>query len=218
MRPKPITARKESAEKSLRMIRHPRSDSPVTAGDPGVEEGVETPGEVRMNSFVRTAVRGKVRAFTLPALLGAAALSLTLIGPVSAAANIGRFTVTTPFTDTVFDDCAGLAGTLAGTDVLTGQTVATGVGFHFEGTATDTLTITLSDGSYAPAQSVDHMSFNAGPGGTVFTTAHVDSLTFYSAAGQVLYSETFRAVEHYSIASDGVVRIQFEIGRLTGGC
>jgi len=62
------------------------------------------------------------------------------------------------------------------------------------------------------------MSFNTGSGGTVFTTAHVDSLTFYSAAGQVLYSETFHAVEHYSIASDGVVRIQFEIERLTGGC
>jgi hypothetical protein len=188
-------------------------------GDTGVEQRVETQGEVLMNSFDRKVVRRKVRAFTLSILCGATALSLALVAPVyAAAANISRFTVTTPFTDTLFDDCTGLAGTLAGTDVVTGQTVATGTGFHFEGTQTDTLVITLSDGSYAPAQSLDHLSFNADAGVTVFTTAHVDSLTFYSADGQVLYSETFRLVEHNTITRDDVVRVEFEIGHLSGGC
>ena len=186
---------------------------------PASKQGVETPGEQQMTSFDRAAVRRKAGALTLPALLGAVALSLALVAPVSAAASISRFTVTTPFSDTIpIDECFGLAGTLAGTDVVTGQTVATDKGFHFEGTQIDTLVITLSDGSYAPAQSLDHLSFNTGPGVTVFSTAHVDSLTFYSAGGQPLYSQTLRLVEHYTITSGDVVRVRFEIGHFSGGC
>jgi len=154
----------------------------------------------------------------LAAFLGAAALSLALVAPASAAAIVSRFTVTTQFTDTATDDCRGVTGTLAGTDVLSGQTVATDQGFHFDGTDSATLTFTFSDGSYAFAQSLDHLSFTAGAGVTVFTTAHVDSVHVYTADGQFLWTATLRQAEHFTVTSDGVVRVQFAIGHLTGGC
>jgi hypothetical protein len=99
----------------------------------------------------------------MAAMLGGVALSLALVAPASAVANVGRFTETTVFTDTATDDCRGVTGTLAGTDVLTYQTVDTDQGSHFEGTDAATLTFTFTDGSYATAQSVDHLSFESRP-------------------------------------------------------
>jgi hypothetical protein len=154
----------------------------------------------------------------LAPLLCAAALSLALVAPASAAATVGRFTETTQFTDTAADDCTGATGTLAGTDVLSYQTVETTEGFHFEGTDAATLEFTFTDGSYGTAQSLDHLSFNAGSGVTVFTTAHVDTVNVYAADGQFLWTATFRQAEHFTVTSDGVVRVQFEIGHLMGGC
>ena len=154
----------------------------------------------------------------MAAMLGAAALSLALVAPASAAATVGRFTVTTVFTDAATDDCRGVAGTLAGTDVLRYQTVETGQGLHFEGTDATTLTFSFNDGSYATAESLNHLSFNAGSGVTVSTTAHVDTVNVYAADGQFLWTATLRQVEHFTVTSDGVVRVQFEIGHLTGGC
>jgi hypothetical protein len=154
----------------------------------------------------------------MAAILGGAALSLALVAPASAVANVGRFTETTVFTDAATDDCRGVTGTLTGTDVLSYQTVETSQGFHFEGTDAATLTFAFTDGSYATAQSLDHLSFNAGSGVTVSTTAHVDTVNVYAADGQILWTATLRQAEHFTITSDGVVRVQFELGHLTGGC
>ena len=154
----------------------------------------------------------------IAALLGAAALSLALVAPAAAASTVGRFTLTTVFTDAATDDCRGVTGTLAGTDTLNYQTVDTGQGQHFVGTDAVTLTFTFTDGSYATAQSLDHLTFNAGSGVTVFTTAHVDTVNVYAPEGQFLWTATLRQAEHFTVTSDGVVRVQFEIGHLSGGC
>ena len=154
----------------------------------------------------------------MAAMLGAAALSLAMVAPASAAAIVGRFTVTTACTDAATDDCRGVTGTLAGTDVLNYQTVETGRGPHFAGTDAVTLTFAFTDGSYATAQSLDHLTFNTGSGVTVFTTAHVDTVNVYAADGQFLWTATLRQAEHFTVTSDGVVGVQFEIGHLTGGC
>ena len=154
----------------------------------------------------------------MAAVLGAAALSLALVAPASAAATVGRFTVTTVFTDAATDDCRGVAGTLAGTDVLSYQIVGTGQGLHFEGTDATTLAFTFIDGSHATAESLNHLSLNAGSRVTVSTTAHVDTVNVYEADGQFLWTATLRQAEHFTVTSDGVIRVQFEIGHLTGGC
>jgi hypothetical protein len=186
---------------------------------------------VTREQFRPTLVRGQGHALRLSAtllaivprrrmaaMLGAAALSLALVASAAAAATVGRFTETTVFTDAATDDCRGVTGTLVGTDVLSYQTVETGQGLHFEGTDATTLAFTFSDGSYATAQSVDHLSFNTGSGVTVFTTAHVDTANVYAADGQFLWTATLRQAEHFTVTSDGVIRVQFEIGHLTGGC
>ena len=154
----------------------------------------------------------------IAALLGAAALSLGLLAPAAAASTVGRFTVTTVFTDAATDDCRGVTGTLAGTDTLIYQTVDAGQGQHFVGTDAVTLTFSFTDGSYATAQSLDHLTVNTGSGVTVFTTAHVDTVNVYAADGQFLWTATLRQAEHSTVTSDGVVRVEFEIGHLTGGC
>jgi hypothetical protein len=184
-------------------------------------EPVQVLAAVRM---AVTAVRGRVPARALAvrvaaiipgrrlaALLGAAAVSVALAGPASAAATVGRFTVTNSGPPiAISDDCRGVTGTLAGTDVLDYQVVDTGTTFHFEGTDSSTdLLFTFSDGSYGTGGFVDRLSFNAGPGATEFTNAHSDSATLYTADGQLLYSLTFRLVEHFTVAGN-VVRVEFE--------
>lgn len=154
----------------------------------------------------------------MAAMLGAAALSLALVAPSAAAATVGRFTTTTVFTDPATDDCRGVTGTLVGTDTLSYQTVDTGHGQHFVGTDAVTLTFSFTDGSYATAQSLDHLTVNTGSGVTVFTTAHVDTVNVYAADGQFVWTATLRQAEHFTITADGVVRVQFELGHLTGGC
>jgi hypothetical protein len=163
-------------------------------------------------------IRAIVPRRRMAAMLGAAALLLALVAPSASAATVGRFTVTTVFTDAVTDDCRGVTGTLVGTDVLSFQTVETGQGEHFVGTDADTVAFTFTDGSYATAQSLDHLTFNSGSGVTVFTTAHVDTVNVYAADGQFLWTATLRQAEHFTVTSDGVVRVQFEIGHLSGGC
>ena len=136
-------------------------------------------------------------------------------------ATVTRDTVTTPIFETGLpDDCRpGLTGTIVGTDVVDYQSVETAGHFHITLTDTGTARIDWSDGSYSIVGSVDHLSFNTGPGTTVFNTAHQDSGSTYSADGVFLVKLTFHIVEHVTV-TDGVVRTEFAIGRLHvfGGC
>ena len=162
-----------------------------------------------MNSFVRTAVQGM-----LPALLGAAALSLAWIAPVSAAAIVTRDSVTTPIYNTGLpDDCrAGHHGDDRRDGRLRYQIVETAAGFHREGTFTDTGRIDWSDGSYSIIESIDHLTRNIGPGADVRTVAHEDSGNTYTADGVFLFRDTLHAVDRFTI-TDGVVRVEFERGQ-----
>ena len=158
---------------------------------------------------------GYAKGSRLAAVLGAAALSLVLVAPASAAAIVTRDTVTTPIFETgLSDDCRpGLTGTLVGTSVVSFQAVETSAGFHFYGTTTDTGRITWTDGTYTIIEAVDHISFvDTVKGTTVFTNAHADSGDTYSAEGALLFRATFHIVERFTV-TDGVVRIEFERGR-----
>ncbi len=57
-------------------------------------------------------------------------------------------------------------------------------------------------------ESTDHFAFNAGPGARVFTDAHVDYGSTYSADGVFLFRGTYHAVEHRTFV-DGVLQVDF---------
>ena len=147
----------------------------------------------------------------LAAVLGAAALSLVLVAPASAAATVTRETITTYFSDTgIPDDCRpGITGTIVDTLVSSYQSVETPQGFHIAGTGSSTGRIDWSDGTYSIIESVDHFSFNAVGKAMVFTTAYDDSANTYTADGVFLFRGTFHFVEHFTV-TDGVVRVDFE--------
>jgi hypothetical protein len=144
------------------------------------------------------------------------AVLLTMVVPtagvVASPATVNRFTQTTSLGDPipVFDDCRGIPGTLVGTDVLDYQVVETDQGLHFEGTdSSSDLLFSFDDGSYATGGFRDRFSFNAGPNvQSMFTNAHVDTATFYSADGVLLYSWTFRLTEHFVVSGDAI-RVEF---------
>jgi hypothetical protein len=162
------------------------------------------------------AIRRRPAAF---AFLAGVVLSTALVAPVFAAATVTHFSdayVAPP--ETIIDDCTGLAGTLTGTGVFSGTSIETVRGFHFEANNDAELTFSFVDGSYATGTVDEQLSFNTGPGATVFTNAHFDTVTFYSSDGTLLLSASFRLVEHFTVTSDGVVRAEFEIGHFRGGC
>jgi hypothetical protein len=153
------------------------------------------------------------------ALLAGGALTLALAAPVFAAATVTRFS--DPYTsgpEDLIDECTGIAGTLTGTGVITGTQVETDQGFHFEATNTTVLSFSFVDGTYATGTVDEHLSFNTGHGATVFTNAHYDTVTLYSADGALLWTASFRLIEHFTVTSDGTVRAEFEIGHFRGGC
>src|SRR5262245_30130704 len=154
-----------------------------------------------------------------------AAVALLAIGsaalPASAGATIVRETLTGSSSETgLVDDCRpGVTGTIAGSGVVSYQSVETAQGFHIAGTETDTGRIEWSDGSYSIVGSVDHFSYTAGKGVEVFTNAHQDEGTTYTAAGVFLFRLTFHTTERFTVAG-GVLRVEFERGHLHifGGC
>jgi hypothetical protein len=173
-------------------------------------------------------------------LISAALAALAMLVPAAAAqaaATVVRFgPITTPITDFIpSDDCRpSLSASVTGTDVLVGQIVQTpppSSGSIFEGQDTTTLTVRYSDGSYALGTSsfrfVGPEMFLGPPSDptrvSIVTFPSRDSLTIYDASGQVIGSETFRAIEHYIIddlppfgpSDNDVVRVSFEHGRLT---
>jgi hypothetical protein len=145
-------------------------------------------------------------ALTATALLVAAAAA-----PAFGGAGVIRETVTTAVFETgLTDDCRpGITGTLAGTDVMSTQSVETSTGFHIHGTDGGPGRIDWSDGTYTLIDSVDRFSFNAvGKGTTTFTNTHKDSGDFYSADGVFQFRQTFHEVEHFTV-TNGVVRVDF---------
>jgi hypothetical protein len=86
---------------------------------------------------------------TVAGVLAAAAMSLTFVVPVSAAATINRFTETTTSYNDFTDDCTGASGLLIEVAVVDGQSVATSTGFHFEGTVPLTAFVAFNNGTYA---------------------------------------------------------------------
>lgn len=140
------------------------------------------------------------------------AVAVLLIGPGSAfaetpAATVERGTITTPFSESV--DVCGVPATIVGEDVLRYQSVQTDQGFHFVGTDQATFVLTAADGTYAIGGSTDQFEFNAVVG-EVFTEAHHDWLSFYTADGQFLFEGQFRRIGHYTVTPDGTLRVGFE--------
>jgi hypothetical protein len=153
------------------------------------------------------------------ALLAGGALTLALAAPVFAAATVTRFSDPYVFgPEDLTDYCTGIAGTLTGTGVFTGTQVETDQGFHWEATNTAVLSFSFVNGMYATGTVDEHLSFNTGYGATVFTNAHYDTVTLYSADGTLLWTASFRLIEHFTVTSDGTVRAEFEIGHFRGGC
>jgi hypothetical protein len=154
--------------------------------------------------------------------LGAAALSLALVGPASAGAMLTRGTVTMPFSESGLpDDCRpGITGTIVGVGTVTYQTVRTAEGYHVVQTWADTGRIDWSDGTYSVIESASHVTFYDALNGTsVETAAHEDSGNTYSADGVFLWRVTFHVVEQVTV-SDGVLRVEFARGRfhIFGDC
>ncbi|HET7027171.1 MAG TPA: hypothetical protein VFI28_05730, partial [Candidatus Limnocylindrales bacterium] len=118
----------------------------------------------------------------------------------------------------IVDDCTGLAGTVAGVGVVTGTVVETAQGFHLQTASNFVLTFEFVDGSSGTGTLVEHQSFNTGRGATVFTNAHLDTLTLFAPDGSLLVDASFRLVEHFTIGRDGSVRASFEIGHFRGDC
>lgn len=167
-----------------------------------------------------------------------AAVLLLPAGTAQAEATVLRFEFTTPFTDFVPDDCRpDITATVTGTEVLVGQRVDTpppSSGFLLHGLITSTFTIQFSDGSYGVGESRDRFAAPFvvnGPGQekaiSGFTFAHVDTVTVYDAGGQVIGTNTFRAVEHITFkdlpplggppGDNDLIRVDFLHGRLTCG-
>ena len=171
----------------------------------------------------------------LACLIAAALLVPT--GSAQAEATVLRFEFTTPFTEFVpTDDCRpDVSAIVTGTEVVVGQRVETPPppsGFRLHGSITDTFTVQFSDGSYGVGESSDRF---AGPfiingpsqetATSVVTFAHVDSVTVYDAGGQVIGTQTFRAIEHITFKDlpplggppegNDIVSVSFDRGRLT---
>ena len=145
----------------------------------------------------------------------AIATGASTAAPATAAAEVARHTITSPFSESGLpDDCRpGITGEISGTEVVDLQSVETSTGFHVYGTTTDTGRIDWSDGSYTVIEAVDHFSFTAGRQTTVFTNAHQDSGNTYSASGVFLFRSTFHIAERITVTG-GVTRVEFERGHL----
>jgi hypothetical protein len=157
------------------------------------------------------------------AMVVAVAVAAAISTPASAAAGVTRQTITNPISETgITDPCLpGETGTLAGTAVVTFQTVETGGNVHVTGTEVDSGRIDWSNGDYTTIGSTDHFSFTGTAQGTfVNTNAHVDFGDFYSAEGVFLFRETFHIAEHFTVTNGDVTRVEFVRGHLHffGGC
>ena len=153
-------------------------------------------------------------------LVAGTVLVLALAGPASAAATPTRFSgvISSP-PENIIDDCTGLAGTVQATGgTFSGIEVFTPKGYHVDVNSNAILAFTFEDGSYGTGSDVNHQTFTASPGAVVFTNAHYDTLTIYNADGTFKYTLSFRSAEHFTVTSDGTVRVAFEIGHFRGGC
>jgi hypothetical protein len=153
------------------------------------------------------------------ALVAGVLLSGAFASPVFGAATVTHFndTYVAP-PENLVDDCTGVAGRVTATGVFRGTSTETTLGFHFEASNHALLTFALVDGSYGTGTVDEHLSFNTGPGATVFTNAHYDTVDIHSSDGTPLFEASFRPVEHFTVTSDGVTRADFEIGHFRGGC
>jgi hypothetical protein len=157
---------------------------------------------------------------TVLGLLAATLLALAFVAPVSAAASPTRFSglISSP-PENIVDDCTGLAGTVAATggDYF-GVELFTPQGYHYDLNIDAVLAFTFEDGSRGTGSETDHQTFVAGPGATVYTNAHYDTVAIYNADGSFKYFASYRVAEHWTVSADGTLRVAFEIGHFRGGC
>ena len=150
----------------------------------------------------------------------AAGVVLAPAGTANAAATVTRIYEESTFKAPATDDCRGIEGTVSGTEVLRGQVVETTAGgFHFHGTDTTVLRFEFADGSYGTGRAVDHLSFNSAPGQsnvTVFTKAHLDTLTLFTAEGNLVERLMFHEITHFTLQEG--VRVSFEKGHFSLTC
>jgi hypothetical protein len=130
-------------------------------------------------------------------------------------ATVSSFSFTEPIADTATDDCrGGLAGTLTGTDSVTGQfedTYPPHQGFNFHGTEAGSYRIDFVDGSYALGSFTSHFEASAA---FASTSTVVDRATVYTSSGVLLGTEVIHVVDHVTSESD-IVRVTFDKLRLT---
>lgn len=172
-----------------------------------------------------------------PARLVATAL-LVPATVAHAEATVLRFEFTTPVTDFVAsDECRpDVSAIVGGSDILIGQRVQTpppSSALTLHGSNTTTLTIKYSDGSYGVGGSMERFAGSGLSAGSyldaltsVTTFVPVDSIAVYDPNGQLIGTQTFRAVEHGTFrdlpplggppGDEDVVRVAFdEHDRLT---
>jgi hypothetical protein len=167
----------------------------------------------------------------------AAAALLVPAATAQAEATVEHFEFTTPITDFVpSDECRPDVSAIgSGTDVLVGQRVLTpppSSAFNLHGSITTTLTFRFSDGSYGVGGGTERFAGSGLNVGSTFdaltavtTFVHVDSITIYDANGQLIGTQTFRAVHHGTVrdlpplggppGDEDIVRVEFAHARLT---
>ena len=155
-----------------------------------------------------------MKRFTLLLVLALAAAAV-MAASALAGASVTYQTFTSSFSDTgLTDGCLpGATGAIAGTAVVNLETIQTTTDVHVVGTEVDSGRIDWSNGDYTIIGSTDRFSFNGQAQGTfVNTDAHQDFGNVYSADGVLLFRETFKAAEHFTVTNGSVTRVEFVLG------
>ncbi len=156
----------------------------------------------------------------------AAVLMGVSIGQASASTTITRWQETQTFSGDATDECRGIDnGSLEGTAVFTYRVVETfnrqgeSTGYHVMVIERDTLTFAFPDGSYGTGEAISRyiINFSERSGIRTFTQPHVDSLTVWTADGQVIEHLMFHEILHFTRAGD-TVYADVERGHLSLGC
>jgi hypothetical protein len=152
-------------------------------------------------------------------VVGVVASCVAVAGPAFGAAQIERFTASTPVgPDLVDDTCAGagVVGVLTGTDTIDGQLVTTSTGQHFTGTDTLVTRVDFPDGSYILGFQQSPLSFTVTQADRVVTFGHTleERGTVYDANGNILGHDLFHGHARTTIV-DGRVVVDFDRGFIT---
>jgi hypothetical protein len=129
---------------------------------------------------------------------------LALAGPASGSADTGTFHIDQPFSDTLTDfPCfEGTAGTISGTETIDGHFTETGppsLGFHADGSETQSYRVDLADGRYVLGTFTARFSFNATVRGHIVDSqGGWDRAIAYAADGRPIGPLTIQSVGHVS--------------------